>query len=86
MVQAVHSSQPITQSVLCLLGGIAAKREVEVAGQVVITHPPIAGSPIRFSEQPAIGISGDGDAAFMHDGVMPLTQQDQIIQALLGVP
>jgi hypothetical protein len=72
--EAVYRSQLIT------LGLLAALREGEVPGQVGIIHPVVTRPPIRFAEQPTVGCTGDGDPALMHHGVMPLAQQDQIIQ------
>jgi hypothetical protein len=64
MVEAVYSSK------LIRLGGIAAEREGQMSGQVVITHPRLTPSPIRFVERPAaLSFSGDSDTALMHRGV-----------------
>ena len=64
----------------------AAEREVQVSGQIRIIDPRVAALPIGFGEDPALPVAGDGDAALMHDGVVPLTQQDQIANTALSVP
>ena len=80
MLEAVHRSE-LSLLMLALVEG-----ESQVSGQVVIINPVIAGPPIRFGEHPTIGISSNGDAALMHRGVVPLTQQDQIANTALRVP
>jgi hypothetical protein len=80
MLEAVHRSK------LSLLMLALAEGESQMSGQIIIINPPIAGPPIRFGEHPAVGFAGDADPALMRDGVMPLTQQDQIANTALNVP
>jgi hypothetical protein len=68
MLEAVHRPQLIMLGLLPF-----AQREVKMPSQVVIIHPGLAGLPIGFAEQPTVGIPGDGGAAFVDGGVMPLT-------------
>ena len=75
MVAASGCWKLSTDSELSLLMLALVEGESQVSGQVVIINPVIAGPPIRFGEHPTVGISGDGDAALMHRGVVPLTQQ-----------
>ena len=63
--------------------GLSAKApecEVKVLGQILIVNPPITRPSVGFAEHPTIQFPSDGDAALMDSGVMPLTQQDQIIE------
>jgi hypothetical protein len=74
MLEAVHRSQLITLYLL------AALREGQVLGQIRIIHPRLAELPIRFVKHPLVGIAGDGDPALMHRGVVPLAQQNQVVE------
>jgi|SRR5215211_1705102 len=72
VLEAVHPRQPINLGRI-MLGLLPAFREGEMVGQVLITHPWLAGLPVRFVEYPTIAVTGDGHSALMHHGVMPLT-------------
>jgi hypothetical protein len=74
MLEAVHRSELIMLRLLA-----AAQREVKMPGQILITDQPITQLPVGFGEHPTIGIPGDGDTALMNGGVMPLTQQHQLV-------
>jgi hypothetical protein len=80
MLEAIHRSK------LSLLMLALAEGESQMSGQIVIINPSIAGPPIRFGEHPTSCVGRDADAALMHRGVMPLTQQDQIANTALNVP
>ena len=80
MLEAVHSSQPITLRQLLL-----AEREVEMPGQILVTDPRLAGLPIRFDKHPTVGSLRKSDAALVDRGVVPLAQQDQIANTALRV-
>jgi len=54
--------------------------EGEVPGQIGIIHPVVTRPSIRFAEGPSTAITGNGDPALMDCGVMPLTQQNQIVE------
>ena len=58
----------------------AAEGEVEVSGEIRVIDPQVTALPIGFGEDPALPVAGDSDAALMDYGVVPLTQQDQIIE------
>ena len=68
MLEAVHRSCVI---ILCLLP-LPPQHDIEMLGQVFVAHPPVAGSAVWFVEHPTAAVPSDGDAAFMHSGVMPL--------------
>ena len=57
-----------------------AQREVEVPGEILIAHPPITWLAVRFGEHPTLRSLSDADITLVHCGVMPLTEQDQIMQ------
>ena len=80
MLEAVHRSQ------LIMLGLGAALREGEVPGQVFIIHPVVTRPSIWFAEQPTVGCTGDGDAALMHRGVVPLAEQNQVGDIRVAAP
>ena len=82
MLEALHRSRVI---ILCLLA-LPPQRDIEMLGQILVAHPRVAGSAVWFVEYPTAAVPGDGDAAFMHGGVMPLAQQDQIADTSLNVP
>jgi hypothetical protein len=75
MLEAVDSSQPIMLRLLLL-----AEREVEMPGQVLVTDPRLAWLPIRFCKHPTVRSLRDSDGALMDRGVVPLAQQDQIVE------
>ena len=81
MVEAVHSREPIMLGLL-----LAPEREVQMPGQLLLTHPGLAALPIRFGKYPTIWSLGDADPAIMNNGVVPLAQQDQIANTALRVP
>jgi hypothetical protein len=58
---------------------LPAEREIKMPGQVFIAEPAITRLAIGFAEQPTI-TSTDGDPALMNGGVVPLTQQHQIVE------
>ncbi|HTF40098.1 MAG TPA: hypothetical protein VK754_05830, partial [Propionibacteriaceae bacterium] len=60
MLEAVHRRQLIT---VCL--PLAALREGEVPGQILIIHPLVTRPSIWFVKRPPVGITGDDDAALM---------------------
>ena len=80
ILEAVHRSRVI---ILCLLA-LPPQRDIEMLGQILVAHPRVAGSAVWFVEYPTAAVPGDGDAAFMHGGVMPLAQQDQIVEIGTG--
>jgi hypothetical protein len=57
-----------------------AQRKVQVAGQILLIDPPITRLPIRFGKHPTLTITSDADSALMDRGVMPPTEQDQILE------
>ena len=75
MLEAVHRSQLITFRM-----PLAAQREGEVQGQILIIHPLVTRPSIWFAEHPLVGIAGDGDPALMHRGVVPLAEQNQVVE------
>jgi hypothetical protein len=76
MLKAVHPGEPITAGLLLL----PAVREIKMPGQVFIAEPRITRPAIGLAEQPTISITANGDPALMNSGVMPLTQQHQIVE------
>jgi hypothetical protein len=75
MLEAVHRSKLIMLGCPCSAAG-----EVEMSGQILITHPRLTRLPIRLGEHPTVSIAADGAAAFVDCGVMPAAQQHQIIK------
>jgi hypothetical protein len=59
---------------------LSAEREIKMPGQVFIAEPAITRLAIGFAEQPTITSTANGDPALMNGGVMPLTQQHQILE------
>jgi hypothetical protein len=74
MLEAVHRNQFIT------LGLQPPLREGEMVGEILIVHPRVAALLIGSVKHPTAWFAGDADPALMHHRVMPLAQQDQIIE------
>lgn len=87
MSEAVYGGELIVWGLVIMLGLLClAEREVEVSGEIRIIDPRVAALPIGFGEDPALAVGGDGNAALMHCGVVPLTQEDQIANTALNIP